>query len=978
MKKTNLAWVMCLLVSMIPGIAQNHGSVSGIVMDGNSRPLENVLIRVVGKNKGTPWDATSGKNGRFLIPFLEPDEYTLTASKPDFATETSRIKLGLLESAFVDLMMMPEAIESMTVTGMTALEKELPGAGTTFDGGFLENQPTIRSSWLVPVLAPGVSLNPFGGASVSIVGAQGHESALLVDGVYSNDVISGWFDERFVEDALSAITVLHAAIPAKYGNFNGGLVLCATQSGGRSLEGVFRTRLTDPSWRARQVGEQDRPPSDLNHKDALIVNGPIVKDRVWFSLATSLEKNKRDSFVPKGRAIPNGIARRLGLESNQWAPEARAFESVMEEGSMEVKAEALISNQHRLMAGVFWNQTTSKNFANTTILNDSAIIPKSTVPQFAVFGTYQGLLGPVNVEARVSHQDYEMRDAGGRDASFIEGSPVIAMDQSEVNIGAPFFSAEHGPKRGNSNARIDLEWWDFPSSWGDHRIEGGVEWFEERNRDDNHQSASDWVLFNSWTRWEDSGSVTSEAIPIFFPDLESELRFYPVLEPSQGSRFATCSAYCSDRLILANWEVQGGVRWTHNRAKTQDGATVASSSALDPRLRVTWNANERLGLHFGYAQYTSRWSQILDAVSLAGRPAAFGWYYFGPQTEDLSELADWFFDIFGVYPDDDPEEILEAAGGAAYVASVPGKSVVVGSSLGAPRSKEWSGGFRKKFGPSSISVDFVRRDYGRFPSLYLDRTTGDITLWGGSVVDVAEIKNCSEYFREYTGILSSFRTMFRGVQVELNHTWSRLVGNIEGEEYGGAALEGPQTMYPEFNDHEGRSPDRYLSGDRRHKLVFMTHYEKDLRKIRVGCDLLFFFQSGSPSPTWGEWQIDGRYEEFGLPDPEALGYNNPPTRIWYYLGSGRRHDASGTDVAVYTSRKWRKTEVKLVLECVNALNQNTYLGADPAVDVVALAPFDVLVEKPQEGVHYRIDELSRNSWQYQYPRNYRVELAVSF
>lgn len=133
--------------------------VSGSVSDSLGKPLERVSVRLLPGRKGTFTDAT----GAFMIPEVEPGNYTLEISFVGFETIKQQIVVsGTTPSVLgnIILKVAPYALEAVSVTystGYQTISKErATGAFSTVSGDMLRKRPVSNISTALQGLVAGM------------------------------------------------------------------------------------------------------------------------------------------------------------------------------------------------------------------------------------------------------------------------------------------------------------------------------------------------------------------------------------------------------------------------------------------------------------------------------------------------------------------------------------------------------------------------------------------------------------------------------------------------------------------------------------------------------------------------------------------------------------------------------------------------------------------------------------------------------
>ncbi|MCU1347003.1 MAG: TonB-dependent receptor, partial [Acidobacteria bacterium] len=367
------------------------------------------------------------------------------------------------------------------------------------------------------------------------------------------------------------------------------------------------------------------------------------------------------------------------------------------------------------------------------------------------------------------------------------------------------------------------------------------------------------------------------------PDGSSAIEYSPIVFPGdRQADFATRSAFVNDRLILGtHLTLNLGLRYDANRGHDSIGTLQADDSRFSPRIGGTWdlfgNGAERINA--SVSRYASKVQQPIGAAaSPANIPAFVVFFYDGPEInvdptmpvsnpEVLRQVFAWFASVGGV----NNKDLL--AGG-----SYPGATQIRGH-LVSPIVDEYTVGYGHQFGDHGlVRGDYIHRRWSDFYVKDLTTANGKVTSPYGDVLDRIFISNGNEGLsRRYRGAIlqGSYRSSHR-FSLGGNYTWSKLTGNVEGENAGSSAVpvQSPSAYEPEYLAFAQNSPVGYLSGDIRHRANLWAAHEIPTRFGQFTLTLLQRYQSARSYSAVAS--IDVR----GIKNP---GYALAPALASYYL-----------------------------------------------------------------------------------------------
>src|SRR5215470_14419240 len=247
-----LAIAATLVVLAGEAVAQEfRASISGRVTDSSGATVAGAEVVVTNLERSTPYRTLSNAAGRYVLEFLPPGHYTLTAEKPGFRKLVrDGLNLEAADHLSLDLsLQIGDITQSVTVTGETPLlETETASRSGTIENRVLENVPTNgRNLFSLQYTLPGVikqstywgsmELWAYGDVNgVSINGGRSGENETLVDGLSDTN------GNRSVAimPALSAtqeVAVQSNIYDAQFGRFGGGVTSISVKSGTNRLHG---------------------------------------------------------------------------------------------------------------------------------------------------------------------------------------------------------------------------------------------------------------------------------------------------------------------------------------------------------------------------------------------------------------------------------------------------------------------------------------------------------------------------------------------------------------------------------------------------------------------------------------------------------------------------------------------------------------------------------------------------------------------
>ncbi len=347
-------------------------------------------------------------------------------------------------------------------------------AAANLDYQLIRTLPTARTLESYINLAPGAhSTGPDG--NITISGAMSFENLFMVNGAVISDNIRSEPLRLYVEDALQEVTVATSGISAEYGRFTGGVVNAVTKSGGNMFSGTFRSEFNNDDWRT--VSPFGEPKADkLSPAHSFTFGGPIVEDRIWFFGAGRFENRETAELTAETRV-----------------PYTETLEQQRYEGKLTVAP----ANWQRLQIdylGINQDASGTNSAAIGADVMDLRSLVSRRDPQSLTTVHYSGVFGSSFVaEGRISARRWAIKDLGGLNPELTQGTPVY--DQTTGNsYWAPGFCGTCDNDRNNSNLFLKGSY--FKSSTaGSHNLVFGYDTFNDKEKSDNRQSATDYWLY---------------------------------------------------------------------------------------------------------------------------------------------------------------------------------------------------------------------------------------------------------------------------------------------------------------------------------------------------------------------------------------------------------------------------------------------------------------------------------------------------
>ncbi|MFC1849648.1 TonB-dependent receptor domain-containing protein, partial [candidate division CSSED10-310 bacterium] len=287
MSKFVSALVLALLIfSVVVYVSEAAltGTITGLILDSQGKPLPNVLISVQGT--GLPGERTdySREDGRYRLVLLPPGKYVIKAELPGFQSlRKKNVVVKINETARVNLKLEVSALEEVVVVTAEApvIDTKTTSVGVNINREFTERLPSSDQFQEAFAMGGGTTSggNPF------VHGATHVDNLYLFDGVDATDPVTHTFASNLNADAVEEVEVQTGGFAAEYGKAMGGIVNAVTKTGGNKFEGILRFKYSTDSFTAPHDPGKTRSTQDDHYEPTLSLGGPIMRDHLWFFLS---------------------------------------------------------------------------------------------------------------------------------------------------------------------------------------------------------------------------------------------------------------------------------------------------------------------------------------------------------------------------------------------------------------------------------------------------------------------------------------------------------------------------------------------------------------------------------------------------------------------------------------------------------------------------------------------------------------------
>src|SRR6202167_3712705 len=292
-----LAVTALLLFSPKPATAQSliSGDLAGTITDSSGAAIVGATITATNTGTGAVKTVTTGAAGDYRIGLLQPGNYTVSVSAPNFQTTQSSAAVAGRETAEVNIsLILAKGTTPVQVLGSTVplLQPENSDISTTITEEQVQNLPNPGGDITYFIqLTQGVVMNTqmhYGNSSA--FGLPATSNNFTVNGAEDNDPFlnlnnSGPSNLLLGSNDVGEVNIVANAYSAQYGALGGVQENITTRSGSNSFHGdaVYYWANSDMEandWFNKNTGAPE-PYANANQW-GLAGGGPIVKDKTFF------------------------------------------------------------------------------------------------------------------------------------------------------------------------------------------------------------------------------------------------------------------------------------------------------------------------------------------------------------------------------------------------------------------------------------------------------------------------------------------------------------------------------------------------------------------------------------------------------------------------------------------------------------------------------------------------------------------------
>jgi len=308
-----------LILSIIPALAADTGSVSGSIFNQTGEPVADLLVRLTGESLPAGRTASTSANGAYRFEYLVPGDYLVEVAPGGGAVQKRLVRVDLGRDTQADFVTGLQVTEAVTVTATTSgIDVHSTEAGFNFKADELRSLPLERTYRGLFQLLPGVADNrsrvgPASGGSLQ-------DNTYLVDGANVTNPGFGYLSTEINELDIAEVNLTRAGVSAESGRTGGAIVNVISRTGSNRLSGLGRLE-----WLPSGFVSGYHLPSDLiaagikpgTFRDPVLttetgpaigIGGPVVRDHAFFyGSAKYSQQEKWDRFNKISTPLPDEV-----------------------------------------------------------------------------------------------------------------------------------------------------------------------------------------------------------------------------------------------------------------------------------------------------------------------------------------------------------------------------------------------------------------------------------------------------------------------------------------------------------------------------------------------------------------------------------------------------------------------------------------------------------------------------------------------
>ena len=837
-----------LLALGVPVLAQGTqtANITGEVVDKGGAPIAGARVRLSSPALQGTRDFVTDASGRFAARLLPPGEYKIVVSKEGLESRTITQRVGL-EQTFTPKITLAGTAGAVVevVSAPVQVDKTETKTAQNYTKEQIDSLPVGRANLLnIVYLSPGVVENASESrGGVSIRGSMGTGNLFLVDGQNVNDNLYQGQRVGIIFDSIAETQVLTGALPAEYGDVEGGVVNSVSKSGGDEFTGSIRWDLSNPAWNAvKPMDDRASYGNNLSNQRSFQLDGPIIKSKLWFHVAyfddhpnevKALGENSffDQTFVPPV-PNPNGLDGHYAAQSS--------YQAKTDDYRREFKLTWAVNDNHTV-SGAYHNykNTAVQDYGAGDQVTLTNLTKESEFWNVALRSVWTpSLTSSIRYgEKKFTFGSVATPGSNTTDWILYNGDDGLSYRNNLFN------PADPQPDQ-RDNRTFNLKFTYFLNAAGNHQFDAGLDWYEGTTKASGDQGPVSIVgpagsivagkRLNQW--WVDIGDYDpAHGTAAVFDSYWGE--YVP-----DKCTATTLGFYLNDKWTVdSNLVLQIGVRADTYDAKGQFNGKISSSSAFSPRLGMKYDffGDTAWVAGLSYARYNGRMLEsVLQNRTYVNNSRYYAFAWTGAARANYAAIQN-----VANYDFTTPIDFSDAA-----------LNIVIPKNLKPQTVDEIQANIAHSFkdtifGAGYVKLTYVNKKWGNLID-YRAGNDGTVDDAFGNSYYLKTYFNNSDATRKYDGLELEANMVKGAWNVGGYINWSRLKGNFVGE---GAATPGRGQGLSYFTVQDGTkmydpalvNPDGYLPGHVPLRMRWTATYSTANALGKQSWGFLYRFDSGA-------------------------------------------------------------------------------------------------------------------------------------
>ena len=277
----------------------NTGSIGGTVRDPQHLVVPGATVTVTETQSSLTRTVTSGPDGAFDFPGLQPGDYVLKVELAGFDTRQLALKLEVNQRVRTDVILQPAGLQEQVsvVETIPLLHTNDIAIGEVIDQQQVRELPLNGRQFLeLSLLVPGVHMShgaqtgstsalywrPGQDSAITISGGRPNANVYLLDGTTNTDPSFNTYVISLPPDSIREFQIQTGTYTAELGGAGTGQVNVVTRSGSRDLRGTGYEYLRNSKFDARLFTSPEELPHFSHNQFGATLGGPLAGRTFYF------------------------------------------------------------------------------------------------------------------------------------------------------------------------------------------------------------------------------------------------------------------------------------------------------------------------------------------------------------------------------------------------------------------------------------------------------------------------------------------------------------------------------------------------------------------------------------------------------------------------------------------------------------------------------------------------------------------------